>query len=124
MKKKFLLMLIVITMFTFIPSIVKADTSVGQLGTNVVSNEELTKESTVYAGEVYVNGQSQMQWLYSSDISNNKTVFQNLKEQLTGTIFSNLVPTLDENTDNFGLAVSTSHQADMNNNWTSANYVA
>ena len=124
MKKKFLLVLIVITMFTFIPSIVKADTSVGQLGTNVVSNEELTKESTVYAGEVYVNGQSQMQWLYSSDISNNKTVFQNFKEQLTGTIFSNLVPTLDENTDNFGLAVSTSHQADMNNNWTSAGYVA
>ena len=87
MKKKFLLMLIVITMFTFIPTIVKADSSVGQVSTNVVSNEELTKESTVYAGEVYVNGQSQMQWLYSSDISNNKTVFQNLKEQLMGIIY-------------------------------------
>ena len=122
--KKFLLVLVLIAMFTFIPTIVKADPSVGQLGTNVVSNEELTKESTVYAGEVYVNGHSQMQWLYSSDISNNKTVFQNLKEKLTGTIFSNLVPTLSENTDNLGLSVSTSHQTDMNNNWTSAGYVA
>ena len=97
---------------------------IGQTGTSTVKTDKLQKESTVYAGEIFVDGSSQMQWLYSSDISNQQTVFENLKTSLNGTTFADLVPTLDENTDNNGLAVSSSHQSDMNNRWTSANYVA
>ena len=127
MKKKFLslFMVIAITIFNFVPFVnVHAEGGIGQTGTSIVKTDELQKESTVYAGEIFVDGSSQMQWLYSSDISNLIPVFENLKTSLNGTTFADLVPTLDENTDNNGLAVSSSHQSDMNNSWTSANYVA
>lgn len=127
MKKKIMsiFMVIAITIFNFIPFVnVHAEGGIGQTGTSIVKTDELQKESTVYAGEIFVDGSSQMQWLYSSDISNQQTVFENLKTSLNGTTFADLVPTLDENTDKNGLAVSSSHQSDMNNSWTSANYVA
>ncbi len=125
MKKKYLSLIIVFSMLMtlFIPTMYSAG-QIGQTRTSIVKTDELQKESTVYAGEIFVDGSSQMQWLYSSDISNQQTVFENLKTSLNGTTFADLVPTLDEKTDNNGLAVSSSHQSDMNNSWTSANYVA
>jgi len=116
-----LVLIFAILMTIFMPSIVNAETG-QQTSAVVVTNEELKKESTVYAGEVFVNGESQMQWLYSNDISNKSTVFENLREALP-TNFATLIPATVSGDGN-GLSVSTQHQADMNSNWTSASYVA
>ena len=42
------------------PSIVRAEPGVGRLDTAVITNDELKKETTVYAGEVVVDGVSQI----------------------------------------------------------------
>lgn len=118
-----LLLIFTILMAIFMPTIVHAG-EIGKTSTVVETNDELKKESTVYAGEVFVNGESQIQWLYSNDISNRPTVFDNLKSNLNGTIFYNLVPTLTEATDQNGLAVSSAYQSDMNSNWINTSYVA
>lgn len=82
----------------------------------------IEKESTVYAGEVFVDGKSQMRYLYSADISStNTTVLDNLKNSLNGTDFKELVLATSSAS---GLAVSTSHQEDMDSNWKSASFVA
>ena len=81
--------------------------------TYITTKEELKKESTVYAGEVFVDGESQMQYLYSSDLSNQSQVFKNLKDALAGTAFSGLVPTITGQSENNGLAVSSGHQSEM-----------
>lgn len=65
-----------------------------------------------------------MQYLYSSDLSNQSQVFKNLKDALAGTAFSGLVPTISGQSENNGLAVSSDHQSDMNENWKSSSYVA
>ena len=85
---------------------------------------KIEKESTVYAGEIFVDGESRMRYLYSSDISNNVIVFEDLKDALTGTVFSSLVPVLEEHADGNGIAVSTEHQSDMDENWVKSSYAA
>ena len=126
MSKKSISLVLIFTMLflVFMPSIVRAEPGVGRVDTAVITNDELKKETTVYAGEVVVDGVSQIQWLYSSDISNTPTVFDNLKSNLNGTVFGDLVPTITEETEEVGLAVSSVHQSDMNASWTSASYVA
>lgn len=88
------------------------------------TEESLRKESIVYAGEIFVDGVSQMRYLYSADLSNNQQVFANLSTALNGTSFSGLVPSISGDSPNNGLAVSTSNQADMGPGWTSAASVA
>ena len=78
LSKKSISLVLIFTIF--MPSIVHAE--IGQTSAVVETNDELKKESTVYAGEVFVNGESQIQWLYSNDISNRPTVFDNLKSNL------------------------------------------
>ena len=122
-KKSFCFMLMLaLLMAIFTPSIVHAE--VARPATTTKTNDELKKESTVYAGEVFVDGVSEIQWLYSNDVSNETMVFDNLKTSLNGTVFCNLVPTLAESAEEIGLAVSTAHQTEMDINWTSASYVA
>ena len=115
-----LVLVFIILMTIFIPSIVNAET----YPTRIEKVDNISKESSVYAGEIFVDGTSQMTWLYSSNISNYAATFDNLKASLTGTAFANLVPTLDADSDTNGLAVSSSHQSDMSSSWTSASYVA
>lgn len=50
----------------------------------VISSEELTKSSTVYVGEVVVDGVSEIKFLYSGDITLNNTLLQNLLDGLNG----------------------------------------
>ncbi|MBQ9043967.1 MAG: hypothetical protein IJ111_14280 [Eggerthellaceae bacterium] len=59
---------------------------------SVVTREKLEKSSTVYAGEIIVDGTSQLRYLYSTDITVSTTVFDNLKAALEGTGFQGMVP--------------------------------
>ena len=86
--------------------------------------DSLDKESTIYAGEIFVDGTSQMQYLYSSDVSNYRNVFESLQTSFNGTAFQGLVPTLTEDSETSGLACSSAHQDEMNSNWTNSSYVA
>ena len=91
-------------------------------GSTVVETlDEITKESTIYAGEIFVDGVSQMQYLYSEDVSNTVTVLDNFRNAFP-TKFATLISSTY--TENDGLAVSTAHQDDINSNWTSSSYVA
>lgn len=124
MKKK-ILMVMAIAILSFIPfANVYAEGQTGQTEIVQRTNIVLEKESTVYAGEIFVDGQSQMRWLYSPNISNTKNAFGNLKAKLYETSFFDLVPELDDNSEINGLSVSSDHQSEMNSNWTSASYVA
>jgi len=101
---------------------------------NVTAVEKIIKESTVYAGEVFVDGESQMRYLYSADITNTGEVFDSsdsypssFANALKGTAFSSLVPVITEQyseSNPNGLAISSAHQSEMNANWTSSSYVA
>ena len=96
-------------------------TTGGTSSPTVITNDEINKESTIYAGEIFVDGESQMQYLYSADVSNTATVLDNLREAFP-IEFATLIPTTASETD--GLAVSTAHQDDMNASWTSSSNVA
>ena len=88
------------------------------------TRSETVKESTVYAGEVYVDGEAQLQYLYSSDISYNPVVFENLKKAFGDTDFYDMVPELPNDATGTGLAVSSAHEDEMDENWSSVSYVA
>ena len=50
----------------------------------VISSEELTKSSTVYVGEVVVDGVSEIKYLYSDDITLSTVLLQHLLDGLNG----------------------------------------
>ena len=68
-------------MMALMPMTAKAQ---GNVINTVVSSEELTKSSTVYVGEVVVDGVSEIKFLYSGDITLNNTLLQNLLDGLNG----------------------------------------
>ena len=86
----FMLTLMTITMMMF-PLSVMAKAVV-----NVV--EETDRYSTVYAGEVILDGSSQLRYLYSDGITVNRVVFEELKEALKGTNFEGMVPDIANDT--------------------------
>ena len=90
----FMLTLMTITMMMF-PLSVMAKAVV-----NVVVNvvEETDRYSTVYAGEVILDGSSQLRYLYSDGITVNRVVFEELKEALKGTNFEGMVPDIANDT--------------------------
>lgn len=71
---------------------------IGRPETGVNTKEELEKESTIYAGEIFVNGSSQLKYIYSDNITITQMVFENLKSALTGTNFEDLVPNVVNDT--------------------------
>ena len=107
-----LFVVIAITIFTFIPT-------VSAIPATKVST--IDSEATLYVGEIFVDGVSQMKYLYSSNLSNVGEIYDDLRAALP-TGFSDLVPTTL--LDHRGLAVSSSHQDDMSSDWSSASYVA
>ena len=56
------------------------------------THHALERESTVYAGEIFVDGISQVRYLFSQNITITKSVFSNLKSALNGTVFYDIVP--------------------------------
>ncbi|MBR3134173.1 MAG: hypothetical protein IKG56_01780 [Clostridia bacterium] len=92
--KKIVSILIVFTLIItiFIPNIVRAEDGIGRISTKVVTKDELAKESTVYVGEIFMDGLSQMQWLYSNDLTRNITIYNNLRDNLPNP-YASLIPT-------------------------------
>ncbi len=131
MKKKILslFMVIAITMFTFAPTMVNAG-QIGQTGQdNVVeTKEELEKESSVYFGEIFIDGVSKMQYVYSADITRSETVFSEIKDA-TIEPFKTLVPTLSGAETNVGVKeynydIEPETSINASADWTSASSVA
>ena len=124
-KKSFSFVLVLFLMTALLPMTPSAQATSGQTGNNIVEvRETVTRESTVYAGEIFVDGQSAMKYLYSTDLSNHSQVFKNLQDALAGTAFDGLVPTITGESETRGLAVSSAHAENMNADWTSAAAVA
>ena len=105
----------------------------GNVINTVTTSENITKTTTVYVGEVVVDGTSVIKYLYSSDISLSSMVKQNLLACLNGMADGDYAAMLDEHFyDNFfqsqqnhGFAICSDPElvAAMDENWSSAQYV-
>ena len=104
----------------------------GNVINTVVSSEQQTKTSTVYVGEVVVDGVSEIKYLYSGDITLNNTLLQNLLDGLNGMADGDYAPMLAAYEDNgyivlpeerLALCSNPDLVAAMDANWSSAGYV-
>lgn len=116
-------------MMALMPMTAKAQ---GNVINTVVFNEVLTKSSTVYVGEVVVDGVSEIKYLYSSDITLSSSLLQNLLDGLNGMADGDYAPLLAAY-ESYGdivlpeqrLALCSNPDliAAMDENWSSAGYV-
>ena len=96
----------------------------------VTSSETITKTSTVYVGEVVVDGVTQIKYLYSGDISIYSYVIQNILDGLNGMADGDYAALLAEHefdygsqTTGFAICSNPDLVATMDGNWSSAQYV-
>ena len=98
----------------------------------VISSEELTKSSTVYVGEVVVDGVSEIKYLYSDDITLSSVLLQHLLDGLNGMADGDYAALLEEYKVNayfylpeerLALCSNPDLIAAMDENWSSALYV-
>ena len=98
----------------------------------VSSHEELTKTSTVYVGEVVVDGVSEIKYLYSDDITLSSVLLQHLLDGLNGMADGDYAALLEAYKDNgyivlpeqrLALCSNPDLIAAMDENWSSALYV-
>ena len=93
---------------------------------NVVEQTvKVTQQSTLYVGEVVLDGQPSFYYLYSADLKNSETVFASVRDCLSDFNdgnFSALMPDIIGETENLGIAVCSNNSYDnlMNSDWTSA----
>ncbi|MBO4870497.1 MAG: hypothetical protein J5565_00760 [Muribaculaceae bacterium] len=93
---------------------------------NVVERTvKVTQQSTLYVGEVVLDGQPSFYYLYSEDLKNSETVFAAVRDCLSDFKdgnFSVLMPNIIGETENLGIAVcsNNSYEALMTSDWTSA----
>jgi hypothetical protein len=85
----------------------------------------VTGSSTLYVGEVTVNGEAGFKYLYSEDLTNYETVFAAVRDALSDFKegqFSALVPAIVGTTEEKGVAVCSdaTREASMNSDWKSA----
>ncbi len=64
------------------------------------TNDKIVYTSKIYAGEVSVDGEPRLKYLYSPDISVHYVVFENLKSALTGTGLQDMVPNISQEEEN------------------------
>ena len=95
MKNRWILSTIIIALFLSIlnPITVNAKDIGTKISANITCKEELVSESTVYFGEIFVNGVSQMQYIYSSNVTRAPIIFDNIKNVAIEP-FKSLVPKL------------------------------
>ena len=84
--------------FTLGMILVMMPAMVAMADNTITQKEEIIKNSTVYAGEIFVDGVSKIQYVYSTDITITKVVFNNLIDALKDTIFSDLIPGITNET--------------------------
>ena len=98
----------------------------------VTSSEDLTKTSTVYVGEVVVDGVTQIKYLYSGNMSINSIVLDGLYGCLSGMVDGDYAALLDATRVFNSIYITTNTLALCNNpelidamdeNWSSAQYV-
>ena len=96
----------------------------------VTTSENIASESTIYVGEVVVDGTTMVKYLYSGNISIKEVVIQDLLDGLKGMNdgdYANLLEgfEFDYSTDSKGLALCSDSElaAAMDANWSSAQYV-
>ena len=116
-------------MMALMPMTAKAQ---GNVINTVVYNEVLTKSSTVYVGEVVVDGVSEIKYLYSGDITLSSSLLQNLLDGLNGMADGDYAPLLAAY-ESYGYIVLPEQRlalcsnpdliAAMDENWSSAGYV-
>ena len=113
---------------TLMPLTARAQNSVS----TVTTTENITKTSTVYVGEVVVDGVTQIKYLYSGDISIYSYVIQNLLDGLNGMADSDYATLLDKHEfdytgetvpDGFAICSDPDLVEYMDENWSSALYV-
>ena len=86
---------------------------------------KVTQYSTLYVGEVVLDGQPSFYYLYSEDMTNSESVFAVVRDCLhdfKGGIYSALVPDIIGETDDKGIAVcsNAAFQSMMNADWADA----
>jgi hypothetical protein len=95
----------------------------------VTSSEQLTKSSTVYVGEVVVDGVSKIKYLYSGDMTLSSVCRQNLLDGLNGMADGDYSALLEANWPTnsapqvFAFCSDATLAAAMDENWSSAQYV-
>ena len=96
----------------------------------VTSSENLTKTSTVYVGEVVVDGVTQIKYIYSGDMTQSSVVKQNLLNGLKGMTDGDFAALLEGHQFDFtsptnSLAICNNSELTdaMDENWSSAQYV-
>ena len=92
--------------------------------TQIVNNVNISKLSTVYIGEIIVDGESKIQYAYSDNISNSSNAISALKDSIINNEIG--IDKIDINSNNTadGLRVSTAYQDEMNDDWKSSEKVA
>ena len=94
----------------------------------ITTTENITKTTTVYAGEVVVDGVTMIKYLYSDDISRKEEVINNLLNGLQGMTddsYATLLDGLEADAEASGLALCSDAElvAAMDENWSSAKVV-
>ena len=123
--KKLLTLFAFATLLCLMPLSAKAETI-----NTVTSSETITKTSTVYVGEVVVDGVTQIKYLYSGDISIYSYVIQNILDGLNGMADSDYAALLVSYwsdaynpPQHFAFCSDSELTAAMDENWSSARYV-
>lgn len=126
-KKMLAIFAALLCMMALMPMTARAETI-----NTVISSEELTKSSTVYVGEVIVDGVSEIKYLYSDDITLSSVLLQNLLDGLNGMADGDYAALLEEYKVNayfylpeerLALCSNPDLVAAMDANWSSALYV-
>ena len=86
---------------------------------------KITQTSTLYLGEVVLNGQQSFYYLFSTDLTNAETVFAAVKDCLSdfkGGMYNALVPDIVGENEDKGIAIcsNSDYTAMMNTDWISA----
>ena len=86
---------------------------------------KITQTSTLYLGEVVLNGQQSFYYLFSTDLTNAETVFAAVKDCLSdfkGGMYNALVPDIVGESEDKGIAIcsNSDYTAMMNTDWISA----
>ena len=99
-----------------------------QTVSTITTSENLFKSSTVYVGEVVVDGESRIKYLYSGDVSLKQEVITNLLSGLQGMAddsYATMLDGIEADEEASGLALCSDPElvAEMDENWSSAQQV-
>lgn len=124
MKKRILSAFVCIAIFAALMPAALANSVV----TRVSYRGDVKKESILYIGEVFLNGVSDMVYVYSDDATCSEELFSKLSIGLNDTAYEDILTMAAsqyaDNARETGCAYSTAHQAEMNDSWKNAKNVA